>query len=223
MRVPYRLPLYLGALLVALAGSPAAIAADELSPAEQRVFMDDHLKNLPPSAVLRYVYHKDEAGQGAVDDEVVLTTHDDAGRGRVAEVDYGHGDRHLALPSVDHATGNPVILYFLEADVRDMHKRLGGMENYFRRRIRLALADSAATRPVRFAYGGKTVDGVEVAVEPYKDDPMKDRFKGMDGKRYTFTLSDAVPGGVYQLRTRVDGAKGSPTVEETLTFKGVKP
>lgn len=208
-------------LLAALLAAPAAFASEAISPAEQRVLSDAHLSNLPAVATLRYSYHKSEAGQPAVDDEVVLATRQDEQRGRVAQVDFLHGERHMVLPEVEQATNNPVILHFLESDVRAMHRSLGGQENYFRRRIRVALADHAQLKNVNFSYAGKAVEGTQVVVQPYVDDPQQERFKGMARKSYMFTLSDKVPGGVYELRTRVDDPAGgsAPLLEEILTLR----
>jgi len=201
--------------------APAAGPGGDVSPAEQRVFTDPHLDGLPASATLRYDYRKREAGQPAVEDEAVLTMRRDEQRGRVVQLDYLHGERHLALPEVEQATSNPLILYFLEADVRAMHRRLGGQENYFRRRIRLALAEAAQLRSVAVTHGGQVVQATEVAIRPFVNDELQERFQGMAGKAYVFTLSPQVPGGVYELRTVVDDAAGgdAPLLEERVTLR----
>ena len=201
--------------------APAAGPGGDVSPAEQRVFTDPHLDGLPASATLRYDYRKREAGQPAVEDEAVLTLRRDEQRGRVVQLDYLHGERHLALPEVEQATSNPLILYFLEADVRAMHRRLGGQENYFRRRIRLALAEGAQLRSVAVTHGGQVVQATEVAIRPFVNDELQERFQGMAGKAYVFTLSPQVPGGVYELRTVVDDAAGgdAPLLEERVTLR----
>lgn len=226
MKRKTRLILLLAALLGA--GTLQAMAGDgaasDISLAEQKVFEAHHLANLPTDAVLHYDYRSRETGQSPLGDDVTLTLHTEGERGRVVTVDYLHGEHHLALPDVEHAESNPVILYFLEQDVRDMHKRLGGVENYFRKRIRMALAEHAKVRPVQLHYAGHAVSGTEVVVQPYLGDPMKDRFKGMDGKSYILTLSDEVPGGVYELRTLVDDPHkaGTPMLENTLTLTDKK-
>lgn len=221
MRAPVVLCLFLAAMLGV---SLPAVAADGegITPAEQRVFTDPHLAALPATATLHYDYRLNEAGQAAVEDEVVLTTEMDAQHGRVARVDYLHEDRHLTLPEVTDAVSNPLILYFLEADVRGMRARLGGQENYFRRRIRLALAESAKVDEVAVSHGGKTVQATRVVIQPYLNDELQDRFKGMAHKSYQFTLSPQVPGGVYELRTVVADATasgGAPQFEEVLTLR----
>lgn len=197
-----------------------AFAAAALSVAEQRLFNDPHLASLPADATVRYAYRKTEAGQPPVSDEVVLKARQDVMRGRVASVEYLHGARRLELPEVAPAVSNPLILYFLESDVRAMKHKLGGQENYFRRRIRLALADQAQVRQVEVKFGGKTIQATEVSVQPYVGDPLKERFKDWVGKSYVFTLSDQVPSGVVELRTVVAGAPGAaPLMEEVLSLK----
>lgn len=208
-------------VLAGLAIGSAAWAGDEISAAENAVFVAEHLAGLPARAELHYRYQLRRADAGAVDDRVTLVVQEAGERGRVVTADFLHGDRHLTLPEVERATANPVILYFLEHDVRSMHRELGGMENYFRRRIRLALASGAEVVPVEIEYRGVKRVGTRVEVKPYADDPLRDRFKGMEGKRYAITLSDAVPGGVYELRTSVDGAspRDPPRFEEVLTLE----
>ncbi len=223
MRAPAVLCLLLAALL---GGSLPAVAAEAeaeaITPAEQRVFTDPHLAALPATATLHYDYRRHEAGQKPVEDEVVLTTEMDAQHGRIARVDYLHEERHLILPEVAGAVSNPLVLYFLEADVRAMRVRLGGQENYFRRRIRLALAESAQVDEVTVSHGGKMVQATRVVIQPYVNDELQERFKGMAHKAYQFTLSPQVPGGVYELRTVVADASasgGAPQLEEVLTLR----
>lgn len=215
-----RTPAVLGLFLVALLGGTVAAAeqGEGITAAEQRVFTDPHLAALPATATLHYDYRRQEAGQAPVHDEVVLSTETDAERGRVARVDYLHEARHLVLPEVEGAVSNPLILYFLEADVRGMRARLGGQENYFRRRIRLALAESAEIGEVAIEHGGKMVQATRVVIQPYLNDELQARFKGMANKSYQFTLSPHVPGGVYQLRTVVTAAD-VPQLEEVLTLR----
>ncbi len=210
--------LLLGVLAL---GGPAAGAADEMSPAEQRVFVDRHLDGLPDGTTLHYDYRRRVTGEAEVRDEVALTARGDDTRGRTVALDYLHGERRLVLPDAERAYGNPIILHFLEADVRAMRRELGGQENYFRRRIRLALADEAQLRSVTVPYGGGLLPATEVLFRPYADDPLQARFRGKAGKAYIFTLAPQVPGGVYQLRTVVDDPAGgaSPLVEEVLTLR----
>jgi len=77
---------------------------------------------------------------------------------------------------------------------------------------------------VTLRYRGKAVAGQEFTISPYLDDPNRPRFEQLAGKRYVFTLSDAVPGGVYAIRALVvDAAKGAdapPLLAEELLIDG---
>lgn len=205
----------------AIAAAPVAIAAagDEISVAEQRVFLDQHLQNIRSAAAVQYRFTQKAAEKDSFSDRVVLNVGAGAPDKRELKVDFLSGSRKLQLASVEGGTGNPVILYFLERDIRDMHDRLGGQEAFFRKRIRLALAERAIVKPVKLTFDGKTVDGNEVTISPYVDDPLKDRLRQFVSKTYVFTLSDAVPGGVYELRTHVDAAAGAaaePAIDTVL-------
>lgn len=201
--------------------APVTAAAADFSVAEQKVFLDPHLRNVAGSATLVYDFRASGSADGNYDDGVRVRVGPGSGAGKTVSVDYLSGTHHLSLPEVADAVSNPVILYFLEMDVREMHRLLGGQEAYFRRRIRLALANDAKVSTVWVVLRGRRIEGSEVRIEPYLGDPLKDRLGRFERKTYIFTLSTGVPGGVYQLRTEVDAsaATGSaPAVEEVLTF-----
>ncbi|HEX6723408.1 MAG TPA: hypothetical protein VF107_17710, partial [Burkholderiaceae bacterium] len=120
------------------------------------------------------------------------------------------GTRAVQQPAVESAEGNPAILYFLERDIREMQRLTKGQSNYFRKRIRMAIYQSAQQRELRLPYRGKNVAATQFTVTPYADDPLRERFAKLAGKRYTFTLSGAVPGGVYAVTTQVDAESGAP-------------
>ncbi len=203
----------------ALAAGPA-LAGDEISAAERAVFLDEHLQGIDGSSELRYDFRHSEDAKADFEDSVTLSVRSDAALGRVVNAEFLHGEQALSLPEVQHAESNPVVLYFLERDVREMRRLLGGMENYFRKRIRLALANDARIEPVAFSYRGRSCKGSRIEVTPYVGDPNGERFRGLQGKRYLFTLSGDVPGGVYELRTVVAPAEGrkGPSIEDVLTL-----
>jgi hypothetical protein len=216
-------------LSAALLACSAGAAADQpVSAAEDRLFLSDHLGNLPPNSVLRYAYSKAGSLEAPREGTVRMTvTPSTAGPGRQASVEFLTGTEKLDLPVIDAATANPVILFFLERDVREMQRRTSGQASYFRKRLRMALADAAEIRPVTFKFAGQSVSGQEITVRPYRDDPLKTRFEQMAGKIYTFMFSDQVPGMLYQMRTVVDAPSGAdgaaPVLEETLTLLGTEP
>lgn len=208
-------------LCTAVLAAPVTAAAADFSVAEQKVFLDPQLRNVAGSATLVYDFRASGSADDNYDDRVRVTVRPGSGAGKTVSVDYLSGAHHLSLPEVTDAVSNPVILYFLEMDVREMHRLLGGQEAYFRRRIRLALANDATVSTVRVALGGRTIEASEVRIEPYLGDPLKERLGRFERKSYIFTLSPGVPGGVYQLRTEVGAsavAGSAPAVEEALTF-----
>jgi hypothetical protein len=218
--------------LAAAAVPPAAPAPDQaqvpISEAEQRAFLDHHLDNVTQSEALDYAFRRSGALDAPFEDRVVLSIRLAEGSGKKSvEADYLSGEHLLRLPRLDDAQGNPVVLYFLEADVREMKRRTGGSPAFFRKRIRMALAQAAEVHAVSFDYAGQQAAGTEVRIRPYHGDAMHERLKEMEDKLYVLTFSPQVPGGVYQLRSEVPGAAGAaPALVETLTFAGtaaVKP
>lgn len=209
---------------VAMADPTPAAADRPISEAERKIFLDDHLDGVGASRELRYRYRQTGSLDKAYDGPVVLTISPKKGDRRAVAVAYLDGEHKVALPALDDARANPVILYFLEQDVRDMHRRLGGSENYFRRRIRLAFAEGAEVRPASVMLGGKAVEATEVVIRPFVDDPMKAKLGAFENKSYAFALSDRVPGQVLRLRSLVgDDAGGTdgkgPLLEEVLLFE----
>ena len=200
-------------------------AADEISPAEKALFVNNQLGSVNVPAQLRYSYRKQGSLEAGFDDSVTIALRRTAeGTCCATSAEFLHGERALKLPDIDAAQGNPAILYFLERDIREMQRLTKGQPNYFRKRIRLAVFNGATLRPVQVAWAGKTIDAQEIQISPYLDDPLRDRFAQLAGKQYTFTLADAVPGGLHSIRTRVAGANGTaPLLTEEMTFERVEP
>lgn len=214
--------------------SAGAIAADNnntnapthFSEAERALFMSNHLAGAKPPATLRYAFRKSGSLEAGFDDKVTigLVKRGD-GACCNARAEFLEGARRLTLPEVENAQGNPVILYFLERDVREMNRLTKGQAAYFRKRIRMAVFEGATVRETTVTYAGKSVPAREISVTPYADDPLRVRFENLAGKQYIFTLSDAVPGGVVAIRSLVRGPAGgggdtTPLLLEELTIDG---
>lgn len=191
--------------------------AQAISIAETLLFQTNHLQNVRAPLTLTYAFHKAGSLEPGFDDQVqvVLTE----GKPAVA-MRFLTGARQHPMPDPETAEGNPVLLGFLERDIAEMKRLTGGSANYFRKRIRLALAETAQVRPKRFTWDGKPVDGREVSIEPYRNDPMAERFVRYVPKRYTFVISAQVPGGVYQVGSALAAAAagGAPLIDESLTL-----
>lgn len=204
-----------------------AHAADEkdFSPAERALFMSDHLRNMKPPSTLRYAFRKSGALEDGFEDTVtVALTPQPNGTCCAGTGEFLTGARRMQMPEVDNATGNPVIMYFLERDVREMNRLTKGSQSHFRKRLRMAIYNGASVKKVSLPYRGRTIEGQEVSVSPFLDDPNRPRYEKFAGKHYQFMLSDAVPGGVHSIRTQIGSASAEapPLLVEELLAEGAE-
>lgn len=219
---------FLATAAMALAAGSAT--AQDITAAEKLLFQTSHLQNVAAPKVLRYRYVRQDAEGAGFSDEVLIDVAAKNGDGsaRVSS-EFLHGERQLPIPAVQEAQGNPALLGFLERDIAEMKRLTGGSTSYFRKRIRMALAEHARVEDVTVDYDGRQVRGRKVVIQPYLDDPMAGKMPKFLGKQYVFILSDAVPGSVYRLSATVPGAApagkggaGAALIEETMTFSGTK-
>jgi hypothetical protein len=223
MKLPVMLHCVTAVAAALLALAAPAQAAEDFSSAERALFMTNHLAGSKPPTTLRYSFSKSGSMEAGFDDQVAvkLSARRD-GKCCIANADFLSGERKLALPEVDEAQGNPAVLYFLERDIREMNRLTKGQQNYFRKRIRMAVYQGAQVQDVSVSYRGKTVAAREIAITPYLDDPLRARFEKIANKKYVFTLSEAVPGGLYAIRSRIDGdtADAVPLIVEEMLIEG---
>ena len=213
------------AIVLPAGAAPAEEPAKNFSAAERALVMTDQFGKLRPPMTLRDQFHRSGSLEAAFDDKVSIALKAQSnGRCCDATGEFLSGERKVELPPVEGAAGNPVTLFFLERDVREMQRLTKGKSNYFRKQIRMAIFQGAQQRAVTLRYRGKAVAGQEFTISPYLDDPNRARFEQLAAKRYVFTLSDAVPGGVYSIRTLIaDAAKGAdapPLIAEELLIDG---
>ena len=208
--------------LGALSAGPARAADDaqggaEVSVAERLMFLQDDLGDLHPPTALRYSFDATLVGSPKKDEQVqlVLQARSDGGCCAVA---LEEGAAFGAMPPVGDAKANPIILYFLEHDLREMQGLTGGQSSYFRHLIRLSLAEHASVKDVTVRYAGRDVEAKEVSVVPYETDARMAQLGPLAKKSYAFILAKAVPGGVFQIRTSGPGGGAPPIPEAVLTL-----
>lgn len=215
--------------LLLAATLPSAVNASEAgkdySDAEKMIFMREHLANISPPQTLRYTFRKSGSLEEGFEDSVTVSLRaGNNGECCTANAEFLNGVRKTGLPEVEGAKSNPVILYFLEHDVRDMQRHTGGQPNHFRKRIRMAIYNGASVNETTLRFQEKDVPGYEVEISPYDDDPNRARFERFADKRYVFMLSDAVPGGVYGIRTHMRNANdGTALTVEEMYIEGAAP
>ena len=197
----------------------------DFSAAERLLLMTDQLQALKPATTLNYAFaHRGTLDEAFQDKVSVSVARKPDGQCCAASGTFLSGQRRLALPAVDDAKGNPVILYFLERDIREMNRLTKGSMSYFRKRIRMALYESATLRDISTTYQGRTVPAREISIQPYLNDPNHARFEEYTAKRYVFVLSDAVPGHVVSIRASTPARDGNKLlIEEELIIDDAAP
>jgi hypothetical protein len=194
-----------------------------ISKAETLLFMTPHLRDLLPPSRLHYAFRKSGTLEQGFSDTVDIDVIGEPDGSKKGVAHFFSGKRQINYPEVEHAEGNPVLLWYLEREIREMSRLTGGKANHFRQRIRAALADSARIADVDIRVNGQTMRAQQITISPYDSDPNRDRFQRLATKRYEFTICDAIPGLVYQMRGVVPAASGSAkdeaVIDETLTFK----
>ena len=201
-----------------IAGARAETEASEITAAEKLLFQTDHMANVAGASRLEYGYSRD--GEHPVSDRVTLKLDEK----RSVSADYLTLSRHMAFPDVDDAHGNPLLLYFLEDDLREMNLRTNGRPDYFRRLIRRALASSALkVEATEVTVGGRTLPAQRVSIEPFRDDPNANlHYPALAGKSYEFVLASSLPGQIALLATHVPLAAGK-SESVRLEWSGVGP
>jgi hypothetical protein len=209
-------------LAVALAATPlrAADADPEgglegLTPGSPAagIYGSNHLMLLPDKAQLVFDYRLDgSVVERPFNDNVVLdfTRHrDDAG------FDVGARlfpqSRNLELGPLSAAAVNPILLIFFQRDAVQMSNGTGGSQHYFRNAIRRALQtpDPASVHSTTIRFAGKQVAASEISLRPFVDDANRARLRELAGKTYHFIVSEAVPGGIYEVRSETPAQNGS--------------
>jgi hypothetical protein len=214
-------------LAAAVLSAPAFAAAEkqDISAAEKLLFMTRQLDNVALPATLRYAFRQTGSEEPGFEDKVsvdVASLVPGKKQCCKASGEFLTGARTLKLPDIEGAEGNPVVLYFLENDIRTMQRLTKGSQTYFRKRIRMALFNGATVRSVRVAYKGKDIEGQEIRISPFLDDPNRAKFEKYLGKQYRFILSPAVPGGVYGIQTTIGATLAGqvPLMQQEMLIEG---
>lgn len=209
----------------ASAALPAASrSANDFSQAEVLLLMTRQLTGLKAGSTLTYRFERKGRLAEPFQETVTLRLSPlEDGSCCTAKADFVLQGQALALPAIEKPEGNPITLYFLERDIREMNRFTKGSSRYFQKRIRMALYQAATVRDLSFTYQGKPVQGQEILLYPYRNDPNSARFEEWLPKQYRFVLSQAVPGHVAAIATQVHDAQpaGQLMHAEQLLLDGV--
>jgi hypothetical protein len=155
----------------------------------------------------------------------VVTNIRNTGR-RVTHFEFFKGEHNRPYQDRNNQQGNGIFVLYLEFDIRELDRLTGGDWAYFQRKIRWSLSKGATKEEIEIDYQGKKVKAVQYTIQPFINDPKNARYTLYASKYYIFTLSEEIPGEIYQIRTVVPDGKtwqeGDDVItEEVLTFDGV--
>jgi hypothetical protein len=205
------------ALGLILAAVTAGAHAQEYSAAQVALFDTPHLANIDKPTTLHYVFRHQGTLEQAFDDvvDMTITAITPEGRKNVT-FNFLSDKHHQDFPPMEGFRGNPIIMMFLEHDVTALSQQTGGSSLYFRNRIRDAFVDRATAEPTTVNFNGRDVAATRITLQPFLQDPLRDRFEKFAEKTYEFLLAPEVPGGVYSLRAMTPGAAPDKPLEENL-------
>lgn len=217
----YSGPLFILGLF--LSGVLFADSATDFSQANQLLFFENHLKSIQSPTTLHYRFEKSGSMEQGFTDEIRVRIQElQKSGGKKVAIDYFSGTRARYIPEFENATGNPLLVVFLQRDVREMSRLTGGNWRHFQKMMKLALENSARVSSKTVEHDGKRLPAWEIMVTPYSDDKLLMQHKEFMEKYYRITLVDAVPGGIYSIHAVTPSADGAntPLVQETVTFSG---
>jgi len=219
--------VFLFGLMLLLSGK--AFAAPGMSEINNELFDKAHLKNIDQAGVLKYKFSKTSFVDGDRQDTIDVMVKNIRNTGRAdTYFEFFTGENKRPYQERLDQRGNSVFVLFLEYDVHEMKRLTGGEWRYFQRLMRWSFAEGADKKQVEVDYNGEKVKAWQYTVQPYVNDPKNDRYKLYSSKYYIFTMSEEIPGEIYQVKTVVPDGKnwkeGDPVlIEEKVTFTGFEP
>lgn len=207
-------------LMVILAIQPA-LAFEELTEAQSRIYNHDHLSNTEQGQILNYRFVGEATGDEKpqpIEDQAsvsVLAMFKDGTRD--VDVDFLSDERRIALPTFSGYRGNPIIIAMLEHIAQSMSAKSGGGTLYFRNRIRDALAsEDVRLEKQKTSYQNKEIAATVLSIYPFLEDQHLAADEVLRQARINIRLSDDVPGGV--LGVSVSARKDGELFARSLTL-----
>ncbi|WP_128080119.1 hypothetical protein [Roseicella frigidaeris] len=211
-------------LLGLAAATPLLLAAEEpsppLSPAQRLLFETPHLAGLHAPLRLVYDFRREEEGREPVGDVIRLAVREGEAPGRFdVTPEFLTGPRALHYPPAPGFRGNPLLLFALDREARELSAATGGSTVWFRNRIRQGFVDAAAMQRITLPFEGRPVPATEVVLQPFGGERRARRYQAM---RLRFVLAEAVPGWIHSIGSEVPAADGSGdghgAVREAIVF-----
>jgi len=207
-------------------------AEAQFSAAEVLLWTTDQLKQVKTPTRLDYVFTKSGTLEAGFTDKVVFTIEKVKSDGmKAAKLDFFTGERHFPVPPEENTNVNPVLKVYLQGDVYEMNRltdpdgKARERWRYFQRQIKFAMAEGATITPLEIEVAGRRYKAQRVTFAPYVNDPKREQFAQLAGKRYSITVAEDLPGYLYEIETEVPGAThdSAPLIKETLRLTAVSP
>lgn len=207
--------------------SAGAVAADDLPKPTDILFERPHIATVAPGTNLVYKFVRKPSnpkvlGEGFSDDITVSIEGNGAPGKKNLRIQVYTGDRAREPQEITDMDGNPMLIVFLDDSVSHFRLLAGGDSMYLKGMFKKSLAEDAKIVPVKIDYKGQSVDGYQVSLRPYLNDPAKAKMNGFEGSTFTIALSDKIPGYFAKMVAEYSNTdKNAPTLEESTTLEGV--
>ena len=215
-------------LSLPLAMAPASLAELAKPSSVDILFERKHLANVDAGADLDYrfqrtVSHPEILGQPFSDDIHVQVKKVGTDGTRDVVIKVFSGERAREPQPIEGLTGNPILVVFLDRAVSSFLAVAGGKVPYLKDRFRTALRERATVEPVKVLLGDKTVEAHRVTVIPYAGDLNASKMRGFENSRFSFVVSEAVPGQFVELLATYENTeKVAPRLEERTLMIGAQ-
>ena len=214
-------------LLGMMSGTSYPADEENFSRANTLLFRSDHLARVTAPARLLYDFRKTGTREDGFSDTVeVQFVEALAEDGKQVEVNFFTGERARPVPAMTVSEGNPIVMLFLQREVNELGRLTGGSWRHFQKQIKLAFENDAEVTPVTVTLEAEAIPATRIMIAPYLEDPQRRQFEAFAETRYEFTLSDAVPGFVYEIHAVTPGngadpakADSEPLRDEALTYR----
>lgn len=211
----------LGAAALGFALSLPAHADDALD----RVFDATQLDNVETGKALGFIHMRKSVAPDkvpAIENRDITVAVGEKVEGKDARevlVTITEGKRKSTLDAFLDDGGNPVLVIFLESVAQAVAKSTGGSPFYIKNRIKDAFSRGAEVAPTELVRDGKPVEAVRIVYNPFALEKQKERLQTFANFEMAFIFSDAVPGGIVEMRALDDPkTKG---FEEYLVLDGM--
>jgi len=133
------------------------------------------------------------------------------------------GERARDPQPIDELTGNPILVVFLDRAIASYMAVAGGKVAYLKDKFRTSLRERATVEPAKVKLGDRTVDAYRISVAPYVGDLNAQKMRGYETSRFSFVVSEAVPGQFVELDAVYENtAKDAPRLEERTIMVGAE-